>query len=169
MDLLKGSFTHHHPFIPYVPASASTLSLVSRRSITKASPSPNPVVSSQSLTSVTSLLKCPEFLRYCSCYLALSLSCQYSVSIWLLFLCFSLKASSCQDSRYFALAPLRTNLMSKLPIQEAFPVTTSHPNHPPIPTLQNPTEPQGLKMQERKGPQGHGKEWDQLIFIVQLS
>lgn len=49
------------------------------------------------------------------------------------------------------LAPLRTNLTSRLPIQEAFPGTN------PTPTLQHPTKPQGLKCQEREGLRGHGQ------------
>lgn len=55
-------------------------------------------------------------------------------------------ARPCQDSP----APLRTNLTSRLPIQEGFPGTN------PTPTLQHPTKPQGLKCQEGQGPQGHG-------------
>lgn len=68
---------------------------------------------------------------------------------------------------YFTLAPLRTNLMPMVPIQEDFPVTTSHPNHPQL---------QSCRIQQNLGTENTRKkrsprtwEWHQHIFSVRLS
>lgn len=68
----------------YLPTEAALSSATASRS-------PNSVVFTPSPTSVTSLLAFPWLLWLGRTWLPFSLSCQYSVSIWLLFLCFPLQ------------------------------------------------------------------------------
>lgn len=95
---------------------------------------------------------------------AVTLSSSYQYSVWLA-AALPLLASKIQDLAkiplLLTLAPLRTNLTSRLPTQEAFPGTSL------TLTLQHPTKPQGLKCRERKGPHGYGA--GQSYFHLRLS